>query len=222
MQSIPTICQEHPMKSVLLACFLMASTVTLAQSDPYSQVDPFIGTQTSSQHDNGNTVPGATRPFGMLYWSPDPVYGDVPIFPMLSLPTQPPPVRSTPYRATFKHANEVAQPGYYPVKLDSGIEVQIAADVHSGIATIHYPAGTDQHTLLLDLSRNLTQVIESHIDIRGKKVTGSVASGGFCGLENRYKVYFALETQEAPQSAGTFDEMQVNTSATSASGPRAG
>jgi predicted alpha-1,2-mannosidase len=249
MESIPTLCQEHPMKSVLLACFLMASTVTLAQSDPYSQVDPFIGTQTSSQHDNGNTVPGATRPFGMLYWSPDPVdgafyryenpvtrgfslmhlsgpgcgvYGDVPIFPMLGLPTQPPPVRSTPYRATFKHANEVAQPGYYSVKLDSGIEVQIAADVHSGIATIHYPAGTDQHTLLLDLSRNLTQVIESHIDIQGKEITGSVASGGFCGLENRYKVYFALETQEAPQSAGTFDEMQVNTSATSASGPRAG
>jgi len=212
-------------------------------------VDPHIGTQISSQKDAGNTVPGAARPFGMLYWSPDPVqgefyrydqpatrgfslthlsgtgcgvFGDVPILPMLGLPREPPPVRSTPYRATYKHADEVAQPGYYSVKLESGIDVQIAAEVHSGMAEIRYPDGTDVHTLLIDLSRNLSRVDEAQITIKGARITGSVAGGGFCHLENRYRVYFVIETEETPQSAGTFDERHVNKGVDSSSGPRIG
>lgn len=226
----------------------------LGQSSPYSQVDPFVGTQTNSQHDNGNTVPGATRPFGMLYWSPDPVdgafyryekpvtrgfslthlsgpgcgvYGDVPILPMLGLPRQPPPNRTTPYTAGFRHADEVAQPGYYSVRLDSGITVRLAAGLRSGIATIEYPEDGDAHTLLVDLSRNLTQVYDAEIEIEGGRVSGSVASGNFCGLENRYRVYFALETEEKPSSVGSFDELGVKGAETGAldardSGPRVG
>ena len=148
-----------------LAWIFLISPVAFAQSNPVSQVDPFIGTQASPRppHDFGNTHPGATRPFGMLYWSPDPVdggfyryddpvtrgfslthlsgpgcgvYGDVPMMPILGLPICPPPVRSTPYRAGFKHSDEMAQPGYYSVRLDTGIAVKIAAEVHSGIAEI--------------------------------------------------------------------------------------
>jgi predicted alpha-1,2-mannosidase len=40
-------------------------------SDPVQYVDPFIGTA----HD-GNTWPGATRPFGMIAWSPTNTSGD--------------------------------------------------------------------------------------------------------------------------------------------------
>lgn len=237
------------MKATFIACIFLSASIAFSQADPVAQVDPFIGTQTNAQGDNGNTLPGATRPFGMLYWSPDPVdgafyryetpvtrgfslmhlsgpgcgaYGDVPIFPMLGIPQQPPPVRSTPYRATFKHSDEVAQPGYYSVKLDSGITVEIAAEVHSGIAQIRYPAGTDVHTLLLDLSRNLTKVVDARIGIDGRNITGSVASGFFCGLENRYRVYFALETEETPQSSGTFNELRVRAGDSSADGPRSG
>jgi predicted alpha-1,2-mannosidase len=228
---------------------LLFSTAAAAQADLASYVDPFIGTKVSSQKDSGNTTPGATRPFGMLYWSPDPVegpfyhyerpstrgfslthlsgtgcgvYGDVPILPMLGLPIEPPPVRSAFYRATYKHTDEVAHPGYYSVKLDSGITVQIAAEVHSGIAEISYPAGVDPHTLLIDLSRNLNHVFDARIDIKGSRVTGYVAGGGFCNLENRYRVYFVVETEEVPQSAGTFDEMKVNPGIDSASGSRTG
>ncbi len=210
-----------------IASLLILSTAALAQNSPVLQVDPFIGTQASPRppHDFGNTHPGAVRPFGMLYWSPDPidggfyryetpvtrgfslthlsgpgcgVYGDVPIMPILGVPAVPPPVRSTPYRAGFKHADELAQPGYYSVKLDTGIEVKIAAEVHSGIAEIHYPsAGADAHTLLIDLSRNLTHVHDAQMAIGGNRITGSVASGEFCFHDNHYRVYFALETKEA-------------------------
>ncbi|MGD0098377.1 MAG: GH92 family glycosyl hydrolase [Terracidiphilus sp.] len=228
---------------------LIGCSVATAQTDLVSFVDPLIGTQTNSQNDSGHTVPGATRPFGMLYWSPDPVegpfyfyespstrgfslthiggtgcgiYGDVPLMPILGLPTEPPPVRAARYEAAFRHSDEVAQPGYYAVKLDSGIKVRIAAEVHSGIAEISYPEGTDPHTLLIDLSRNLNRVDDAQMEIQGRRVTGSVAGGGFCGLENRYRVYFAIEAEEAPHSDGTFDEMSINAGVGSASGPRIG
>ncbi|MGA2888229.1 MAG: GH92 family glycosyl hydrolase [Terracidiphilus sp.] len=237
------------MRVSTLVFLIVSCCAAVAQTDITSYVDPFIGTKTNAQNDSGDTVPGATRPFGMLYWSPDPVegqfyryeepatrgfslthlsgpgcgvYGDVPLFPILGVPVQPPPVHPAPYHAAFRHADEVAQPGYYSVKLDSGIEVQIAAQVHSGIAEIRYPAGTDSHTLLIDLSRNLTHVYDAQIDVDGRRVRGSVASGGFCNLENRYRVYFVIETEETPQSAGTFDEMRINQGASSGSGPRIG
>ena len=238
------------MKLPCLAWFLLPTLMFAQQAQtPVSQVNPFIGTGISSQRDHGNTVPGATAPFGMLYWSPDPVsgqfydyqqpvtrgyslthlsgpgcgvYGDVPILPILGTPEYPPPVLSTPYRTAFSHQGEVAQPGYYAVHLDSGIGVELAAAVHSGIAQFTYPSGSTSHTLLVDLSRNLTKVDDAHIDLAGAKVTGWVSSGGFCGTENRYKVYFVLQTDTDPKTSGTFDEMHMRPGSTSGSGPRTG
>ena len=238
------------MKSLLLTCFLLPALVFAQQAQtPVSQVNPMIGTGISSQSDHGNTVPGATVPFGMLYWSPDPVsgqfydygepvtrgfslthlsgpgcgvYGDVPILPVLGTPEFPPPVLSTIYRASYSHQQEVAQPGYYSVHLDSGIGVEIAAATRSGIARFTYPSGSSSHTVLIDLSRNLTKVDDAHIDVVGAKVSGWVSSGGFCGTENRYKVYFALQADSNPASAGTFNEMHVSPRSTSGNGPRTG
>ncbi len=233
----------------IVCLWVFAVSWAYAQTQPIDQVEPFIGTQTSQLKDNGNTLPGASRPFGMLYWSPDSadgefyryedpvtrgfsllhlsgpgcgVFGELPIFPMLGLPAEPPPVLPLGYRAAYKHSDEVAQPGYYSVKLDSGIAIQIAAQVHSGIAEVHYPAGTESHTLLLDLSRNLTRVADAQMEIDGGHVTGSVASGGFCGLQNHYRVYFSLRTEQAPQSSGTFTELGFNKGGRTARGPHAG
>jgi len=238
------------MKIVWLVLFLLPTLVlSLVAQTPASQVNPFIGTQISSQHDFGNTSPGATLPFGMLHWSPDPiggqfynylepvtrgyslthlsgpgcgVYGDVPILPMLGTPHYPPPVRSTPYQAAFSHVGEVAQPGYYAVNLNSGIRVQLAAALHSGIARFTYPSGASPHTLLVDLSRNLTEVDDAHVTIQGRKVTGSVSSGGFCSTGNHYQIYFVLQADATPTAVGTFNEMQVKPGSTSGSGPRTG
>jgi predicted alpha-1,2-mannosidase len=228
---------------------LIACAPGIQAQDPASHVNPFIGTQISSQQDFGNTSPGATLPFGMLYWSPDPasgqfynykepitrgfslthlsgpgcgVAGDVPILPMLGIPQYPPPVSSTPYKAGFTHDGEVAQPGYYAVKLNSGIRVQLAAALRSGIAEFTYPAGSDAHTVLFDLSRNLTEVNDAEIAIQGRKVSGWVSSGGFCSTGNRYKIYFVLKTEATPVSTGSFDELAVKSGVTSGNGPRTG
>lgn len=237
------------MKAAYLATLLLCVLPLNAQTDPASQVDPYIGTQLTAKIDGGNTIPGATRPFGMLYWSPDPpegefysypnlstrgfslthlsgpgcgVYGDVPILPMLGLPQQAPPIYPIPYQARFKHSDETAQPGYYAVKLDSGIEVELAAAERSGIARITYPLEGDAHTLLLDLSRNLTHVQNADIKLTGSRITGSVSSGAFCRLNNHYRIYFVVETEEIPQSSGTFNERGYNPTIHDASGPRTG
>jgi predicted alpha-1,2-mannosidase len=185
----------------------------------------------------------------MIYWSPDPVsgfsynydqsttrgfslthlsgpgcgvFGDVPIFPMLGLPTLPPPVHGSGYSASYRHQDETAEPGYYAVKFSSGIQVRLAAAVHAGIAEFAYPAGGDAHTLLIDLSRNLSRVDDTQIQIEGNRITGSVAGGGFCHLDNRYRVYFAIETEQTPTQAGSFDELRVRDGQRSAAGPRSG
>lgn len=237
------------MKLLCALVLFLAVLPAFGQEDPTALVDPRVGTQTTNQQDNGNTVPGATLPFGMLSWSPDPstgtiyryetpetrgfsllhlsgpgcgAYGDVPIFPMLGLPTATPPVLPLAYKAGFRHADEVAQPGYYAVKLDSGVAVELAAAVHSGIGVFRYPAGAGQRTLLLDLSRNLTHVDTAQISIDGSHVSGSVSSGYFCGLQNRYTMYFSLRTEKQPAASGTFDEMHYRKGGTNATGPRVG
>jgi predicted alpha-1,2-mannosidase len=65
-------------------------------------------------------------------------------------------------------------------------------------------------------------VHDAEIAIEGTRVTGSVASGEFCFHDNHYRVYFALEAKEQPQSAGTFDELQVSDGSHAAKGPRVG
>ncbi len=193
-------------------------------ADLSSRVNPLVGTGLSSLHDHGNTLPGAARPFGMLHWAPDMVsetlyrwatpvtrgfslthlsgpgcahFGDAPVFPMLGVSGGEAP------QAGFRHEDETAEPGYYAVKLDSGIGVRIAAQVRSGIAEFRFPRGSEPHTLLFDLGRNLSpRIYATEIHVDGRKVTGSVTSGANCGSGlNRYRLYFYFEVDKAPQEA---------------------
>lgn len=238
------------MKAALLSCLLFC-VAARAQSgnDLASQVNPFVGTSTSWIEDNGNTLPGAVRPFGMLYWSPDgadgtfyryegtaargfslthlsgpgcSVYGDVPTLPILGALLVPPPQHPQPYQATYKPKDQVAQPGYYAVKLASGIEVQLAAAVHSGIAEFTFPNSKEARSIVIDLSRNMTRVNNTDINVGKRTVTGSVESDEFCGNENHYRVFFALEVDQEPESTGTFDELRVKPGSEVERGPRAG
>lgn len=131
----PTFCSA----AVLLCSSVSAQTV----QDPAGQVNPLIGTGISTQLDFGNVSPGATLPFGMLYWSPDPVggqfynhrepvtrgfslthlsgpgcgvFGDLPILPLLGTLQSPPPVQPMAYRAAFSHAHELLL-GDHPLRI---------------------------------------------------------------------------------------------------------
>ena len=56
----------------------------------------------------------------------------------------------TGYRTPFNHSDEKAEPGYYSVKLGSGILAELTATERVGVHRYTFPAGQEAH-LLLDL-----------------------------------------------------------------------
>jgi len=218
-------------------------------ADLASEVNPFIGSGVSPLHTYGRTMPGAVMPFGMLFWSPDPLgsgsykstdtatagfslthvdgagcglFGEVRVLPIEGDLQTPPPQEPNTYAFSYDPSSQVAQPGFYEVKSSSGIEVELAAAARSGIAQIGFPAGSQSHTLIIDLSRNLSRVTDTQIDVQGKVITGSVAAEKFCQGDNHYRVFFALEVNREPASEGTFNEIRLNRGSGSVSGPRTG
>jgi predicted alpha-1,2-mannosidase len=219
--------------------------------DPAAEVNVFIGTDTSPVKDNGLTMPAASLPFGMIAWGPDPdegafykysvpetrgfslthlsgvgcsVLGDVPIMPVNGAITASPAQRPTTFAAHYSHASESASPGFYSVKLDTGIAVELAVTKRAGIATMAFDDSTGPHSVIIDLSRTQDRfgVHAADVQTAGRLITGSVESGGFCSKENRYRVYFAIEAQEAPSATCTYDALGVSSKIPARKGPHIG
>lgn len=125
-------------------------------------VNPFVGTA-----EHGHTFPGAIVPFGAVQVSPDTRldgwdgcsgyhysdsriygfshthlsgtgcsdYGDILITPFAGKPS----TLNEEYAISFSHKNEKATPGYYSVKLDNGVLVELTADKHTAIHRYTFP-----------------------------------------------------------------------------------
>mgnify|MGYP001413959450 CR=1 FL=1 len=159
---------------LILFCSLL---ITAQIKDFTRHVNPFIGTG-----GHGHTFPGATMPFGMVQLSPDTRidnwdgssgyhYSDDIIYgfshthlsgtgipdgcDILFMPT----VGNAPRSANpkdsaskFSHANELAEPGYYSVKLDTGgIVAEMTATSRVGLHRYNFPE-TDEANIILDLT----------------------------------------------------------------------
>ncbi len=166
-------------------------------------VNPFIGTAA-----DGNTFPAATLPFGMMQWGPDtradgwyryddksirgfslthisgagcPIYADVPILPGAGQPLP------------LDHAREQAQPGYYAIGFADGMRVELTTTARAGMGRFTFPADAAP-TLHLDAGGSATQRKQDSatIEVRGNDaLAGIVRSGGFCGTDEDYTLYFA-------------------------------
>ena len=172
-----------------LCLLLLAPICVLAQEDLTRYVDPFIGTG-----GHGHTYPGATMPFGMVQLSPDTRltgwdgcsgyhysdrtiygfshthlsgtgisdYGDI-----LLMPT----VRDSPinqgYASGFDHQHETARPGYYSVRLDDDIFVELTATARAGFHRYTFPAQSKERAVILDLTHRDT-VLDSYLRVVDK------------------------------------------------------
>jgi len=191
-------------------------------------VDPLIGTAPTDAPNpvpggkGGAVFPGAAVPFGMIQWSPDtPSHetngydytddtimafsmthysgagctnnGELPIMPMLdtTLPLQ-----------KFAHTNEKVEAGYYSVKFDDGIQVELTATDRTGFGRFTYPA-TGGKILVVDASKTATIFnTNAHVDQDGmQKLSGFTTGGRFCGASNTYKLFFAIEMDKPFASA---------------------
>jgi len=96
------------------------------------------------------------------------------------------------YRASFSHENEDASPGYYRVRLDNGILVELTATVRAGLHKYTY-AGTDKGNIILDLTHGINDNNDSLYvkNLSSTKIEGFRHSSG--GLDGNRTIYFAIE-----------------------------
>ena len=127
-----------------------------------------------------------------------------------------------PYNALFSHANEVARPGYYKVHLDTGVDVELTATIHTGLARFTFPNGP-AGTILI----NATGSVNGNGDptaftISGSnEVSGNVTSHVGCGNE-KYTLYFVTQFDQPFQAHGVWNAAIVTASADTISGGQTG
>ena len=147
-----------------------------------------------------------------------PLYADFPFLPLSDasmtdeLSSSPATARDK-YAIGFDHKSEEAHPGYYAVTLANGVNVALTVSSRAGIARITFPQGKLARLLINAGGSADTNVHNalyppvgrendgSEIMVEGEdEVSGSVTSGGFCGTDSRYTVYFAARFPESPSS----------------------
>lgn len=98
------------------------------------------------------------------------------------------------YGAKFSHKNEKAQAGYYEVKMDNGIQVQLAARERSGIHTYIFDNKTKEKYILIDLDHRDKLLDYSLTVLSDKSVSGSRVSKAWA---NKQHFYFFLESEQS-------------------------
>jgi len=203
--------------------------------DPATLVNVFVGTSGTAVGGPIDTFPGASLPFGMIQWSPDTpsspdgggynytdhaitgfslthlsgpgcaVAGDIRI-----LPTRGPVHSPATAVQRFSHADEHAGPGWYDVAFaHTGIRVELAVALRSGLGRFRFPAGTAAN-LLFNVSSNQAGVTAAQFRVDGpRQVSGAATAGHFCGAPDTYTVYFAARFNRPMSAFGTWRNRQL-------------
>lgn len=215
--------------------------------ESYRLVNPMIGTA-----GDGNTVPAATLPFGMIQWGPDtspgkgylyryadtkirgfsmthmsgpgcPIYGDIPVLPWTGAVTENPAVTDS-YSLSFSHDHEHASPGYYEVETEDGVHIQLAVSERSGMGRFVFPAGK-QRTLLIEAGSSANSSKRPGDSATIALSEGNIATGivHSGGFCNDFKYTLYFAMQfSQPFVATGAWDSQMHPGATSASGHKAG
>ena len=95
---------------------------------------------------------------------------------------------------SFNHENELAQPGYYCVKLNNNILVELTATTHVGVHRYRFPE--EGGKIIVDLAHLLDneKIYEAEINISSpKEITGMRCTGGW--VDNQYVFFVAQFSQ---------------------------
>lgn len=215
---------------VLVACATPHARGPVPATHPrVGLVDPFIGTDDGDAPDpppgdaGGAVFPGATVPFGMIQWSPDTGpsaefgyhYRDDRILgfsvthlsgagcaAMLDFPF------STQKEGAprFKHADELAVPGYYKVGLATGATVELTAAPRAAMGRFTGAAGIRIDAAKTVTAKDSTRVTFGELRVVSPtRVVGMLRSERFCGHRSRYAIHLAVQFDSpiARQEHGT-------------------
>ena len=187
-----------PVPVALMAGLLISASVAAAPQMPlYRYVDPAIGT---GNDDQGDTVPGPTRPAGSIHPSPETLTGsnagydkDAPISGFAQLHTQGSGGRTTygtflvspqagapifdePQHLSPKADEQLAADRYGVTLTRWGIRADVTPAAHAAIYRFQYPAGAPA-TLVFDLTRKIRGELASD----GAEVTLDPVRGRLVG-----------------------------------------
>ncbi|MHB1766314.1 MAG: GH92 family glycosyl hydrolase, partial [Phycisphaerae bacterium] len=209
-------------------------TRPLTGQAPVEDVNPLIGTG-RGPGGSINLFPGPSMPFGMVQLSPDTQskgFGyhyyqpDIQGFSMTHMSgpgcanegdvfftatTGAVHTQVKKFQSPYSHDMESASPGYYHVLLQKwGVDTQLTATEHCGLAKFTFPAGK-QANVLIPISHTLDYTVASHVHIvNNHEVTGYVVDHCFCGNKQAYKVFFVMRFSRPFASFGTWKGNKYN------------
>ena len=200
------------MKKYFIIIFIFINLAAFSQINYTSLVDPMIGTG-----GHGHTYPGACLPFGMVQLSPDTRltgwdgcsayhysdsiiygfshthlsgtgcsdYGDILLMPMVNTYS----FNNEKYSCAFSHKDEIAEPGYYKVKMKNNVNVELTVSKRVGFHKYTYPSGKNPY-VILDL-KHRDEVIESYIEVVNDTIIKGYRRSKAWAADQR--IYFVIQ-----------------------------
>ena len=110
------------------------------------------------------------------------------------------------YLSTFKHENETVRPGYYSVKMDNGVKVELTATERTGFHQYYFPKGKEAH-IIIDLKEGIndktTGTYLEQIDeftLKGYRFSS--------GWAKRQQVFFAVRSSKPIKNLTIYNDGQ--------------
>jgi predicted alpha-1,2-mannosidase len=232
------------MKHLLSALLLWIVMNGYAQDDLVKYVNTRQGTNTKYEFSYGNTYPATALPFGMNTWTPQTgkngdgwkyqyfvhtIRGfqqshqcsswvnDYAVFSLMPESGEVV-VNEDKRAASFKHEQEIAQPGYYKVTFDNGIKTEISPTERGAHLRFTYPSNK-KSILILDGYTKLSNV---KIIPAERKITGYVNNCRWA--PQNFRNYFEITFDKPFKSYGTWENRHntINTGNAEAEGEGAG
>ena len=200
---------------------------------------------------SGDVFPGVDYPRGMLQWSPDtptPLPGgynypdstikgfslrhfsgrgcvalqDAAFMPYIGKITEPPSKENRYYEASFSHENETASPGYYSVKLNNGLKVELTVTKRTGNGKFIFPKTSEANIIINGSSSARGNTGNTSIKVIGNnQIEGNATARVGCGKEV-YTIYYAIQFKQDFKSFGTWNGKKMNEGIRSSNGEEVG
>lgn len=114
------------------------------------------------------------------------------------------------YAVDFQHSEEMAEPGYYRVRLENGIQVEITSSLRAAIFRFQFPKGMTP-VVLFDFDHALGGGSSAGGEISVEQSVGSVAGwihnlGQLSSRFGGFRVYAEARVQPLPNTSGVWDD----------------
>lgn len=112
------------------------------------------------------------------------------------------------YLSTFSHDNETVEPGYYSVKMDNGVKVELTATERTGFHRYYFPENEEAH-IIIDLKEGINdRTTESSLtQVDEYTILGRRFSSGWA---KEQQVFFAIRSSFPIADFETFEHTELD------------